>query len=313
MTEKYFYPIHLADFQLRLFRIIGDMHKNIASSLNKLAKSFPESINKLSKTELALEAFYLTPLYIMPKKPYFNKVFNYHSAFIVYHWDAKNLISHSIISCLSSIYGAAYSELRMALESILNGAIYDCLAHSAFRENVNILTSIKGFQGAKSFKDLIKILENLDTEREKDFEISVSILDIIVDNQIIPEASPSRLINQLKDWEILNKDEANSLHEVLKKLSSYVHRTIPSYSDVGIRLERGMNWLSSECVHGEIINFMDCLITIAKICASLSLNIIGKSSLKYKEHLIKGRINELIRIYQELGDIDMQNKIVKNV
>jgi hypothetical protein len=64
-------------------------------------------------------------------------------------------------------------------------------------------------------------------------------------------------------------------------------------------------------VHGEIINFMDCLIIVAKICASLFLNVIGKSSLKYKEHLIKGRINELIRIYQELGDIDMQNKIVK--
>lgn len=305
MTEKYFYLSHLADFQLRLFRIIGNMHKNIALSLDELAKSFPEGIEKLSKTELALEAFYLTPLYIMPEKPYFDEVFHYHSAFIVYHWDARNLISHSIISCLSSIYGAAHSELRMALESILNGAIYDCLARPVFRENANTLISIEGFQGAKSFKDLIKILEN------KDFEISASILDIVVNNQIIPEASPSKLINQLKDWGILSKDEANYLHEVLKELSSYVHRTIPSYSDVGIRLKREMDWLSSECVPEEIINFTNCLITIAKICASLSLNIIGRSSLKYKEHLIKDRINELIRIYQELGDINIQNKIVK--
>jgi hypothetical protein len=40
---------------------------------------------------------------------------------------------------------------------------------------------------------------------------------------------------------------------------------MPSYSDVGIRLECGIDWLSGECMHGKIINFMDCLITIAKM------------------------------------------------
>lgn len=202
MTETSLRLAYLADFQLKLFKIIGDMHENIASSLNNLVKSSQhEAIDKLSEVELALNAFFLTPLYLMPKKPYFNEVYNYHSAFIVHHWDAGNLVLHSIISCLSCVYGAAYSELRVALETILNGAIYDCLAHPTFRKNIKNLISIQGFKGARSFKDLINVLG------DKDYEISASILDIIEDEQIIPEASPSRLINQLRDWELLSKKE----------------------------------------------------------------------------------------------------------
>lgn len=307
MTKENLRIYNLADFQLKLFHFIGDMMKNIASSLDKLAKSDPiEAIDKMSKLELAFESLYLTPVYIMPEgKPHFDEVYNYHGAFVVHHWDATNIIRHSMISCLSGIYGAAYSELRIALETFLNGAVYDCIAHPTFRKNTKKLVSIEGFQGAKSFEELLKLLG------QKDLKKSASILDIIIENKIVPSASPSKLIVQLEDWQLINKKEAALLHKSLYNVSKYVHRTVPSYSDIGIRLEHEMNWVGVEPVYEEMIKFIKQLVIIAEVCSSLSLNIIGPSSAKFKKHLNKDHLNYLAKIYGELENVRMQDTILK--
>lgn len=95
------------------------------------------------------------------------------------------------------------------------------------------------------------------------------------------------------------------------RLSMYVHRVTPSYSDVGIRLKRGIDWLSFKPIPREIIKFMDYLIIVAETCSSLSLNIIRSSSVKFKKYLNKNRINALAKIHQELGNIKMHYNILE--
>ena len=287
----------VADFHLRLFNLIGEIQKSISASLTKLSIDSPNDYVELfHRAEVALRSLYLTPACLIPREPHFEEVYDYHSAFIVHHWDSAYLIQHSIISCLSGFYGAAYSELRVALETFLNGVIYDCLAHPDFRNNVEKLIKIKGFRGSKSFKELIDILGS------RDLENSAEILDLVIKEGIQPKASPSRYMEQLKLWNLLGDREELLLKDCYNQLSMYVHRTVPSYSDVGVRLERNIDWLSTEPIIDEIIKFMKLLNTITETCSTITLNLFLPTVIKFKDKLDKQKIMLLSSTFEELGN-----------
>ena len=287
----------VADFHLRLFDLIGEIQKGISSSLRELATNRTDDYVELfHRTEVALRSLYLTPAFLIPQEPHSEEVYYYHAAFIVHHWDSAYLIQHSIIACLSGFYGAAYPELRVALETFLNGVIYDCLAHPNFRNNAEKLRKIKGFRGSKSFKELIDILG------DRDLENSVKILDLVIEEGIHPKASPSRYIEQLKLWNLLGDQEESLLKECYDQLSVHVHRTVPSYSDVGVRIERDINWLSREPVIDEIIKFMKLLDTITETCSTITLNLFLPTVTKFKDKLDKQKIMFLASTFEELGN-----------
>jgi len=295
---------NVVDFYLRLFNLIGEIQKDISLSLTKLSSDRPDDyIEQFHRTEVALRSLYLTPPYLIPREPHSDEMYYYHSAFIVHHWDSAYLIQHSIISCLSGVYGAAYSELRVAFETFLNGVIYDCLAHPNFRNSAEKLRKIKGFRGSKSFKELIDILGS------RDLENSAEILDLIIKEEIQPKASPSRYIEQLKLWNLLGDREELLLKDCYNQLSMYVHRTIPSYSDVGVRLERDINWLSTEPVIDEIIKFMKLLNTTTETCSTITLNLFLPMAMKFKDKLDKQKIILLSNIFKELGNSLAQERL----
>jgi len=294
----------VADFHLRLFDLIGEIQKGMSSSLRELATNRPDDYVELfHRAEVALRSLYLTPPFLIPKEPHSEEVYYYHAAFIVHHWDSAYLIQHSIISCLSGFYGAAYPELRVALETFLNGVIYDCLARPHFRSNAEKLRKIKGFRGSKSFKELIDILG------DRDLENSVKILDLVIEEGIHPKASPSRYIEQLKLWNLLGDQEESRLKECYDQLSAYVHRTVPSYSDVGVRVESDINWLSREPVIDEIIKFMKLLDTITETCAMVTLNLFLPTATKFKDKLDKQKVMFLANTFEELGNRQARERL----
>ena len=101
----------------------------------------------------------------------------------------------------------------------------------------------------------------------------------------------------------------NSSKRFTDSFSRYVHRTIPSYSDVGIRLEHDMNWLSTEPITDEILTFMKNLHDTVEICSSITLSLFLPTVMKFRDKLHKQNILTLLDLYRELGNIEMQKKL----
>ncbi|RLC34276.1 MAG: hypothetical protein DRZ76_03005, partial [Candidatus Nealsonbacteria bacterium] len=156
---------------------------------------------------------------------------------------------------------------------------------------------------SKSFKELIDILG------DRDLENSAKILDLVVKEGIHPKASPSRYMEQLKLWNLLGDQEELHLKDCYNQLSAYVHRTVPSYSDVGVRLERGISWLSIEPVTDEIVKFMKLLDTITETCSTITLNLLLPTAMKFKDKLDKRKIMLLSSIFEELGNSQAREKL----
>jgi len=89
----------------------------------------------------------------------------------------------------------------------------------------------------------------------------------------------------------------------------YVHGTVPSYSDVGLRIERNINWMSREPVIDEIIKFMKLLDTIIEICSTITLNLLLPTAMKFKDKLDKQKVVSLSSIFKELRNSLAQERL----
>ena len=65
------------------------------------------------------------------------------SAFLTYHWDTFELAHSSYNEGILGNYSAAFILLRAALELLIRGAFFECLAHKEFRDQAAILEKEK--------------------------------------------------------------------------------------------------------------------------------------------------------------------------
>jgi len=179
-----------------------------------------------------------------------------HSALSYYDYDAVMLLRHSLLSAFTSYYSTAYSELRASIESIIRGLVFDLLAIPNFRNNAKELTKIEGHRGASGFLELLTTLnKELKDSRPKS---SAKIFDII-DSKLKdfnPQSAFTRLILQLKTWNIIGNEEFKELLSYYEELSKYSHRPHPKFSDVGIRVTADKDWLELEPVPEELFIFL---------------------------------------------------------
>jgi len=181
---------------------------------------------------------------------------NLHAALIIYHLEALMLLKHSLLSAFTGYYSAASIELRSAMESVVRGVVFDLLAIPEYRKNVKELQKIKGFRGAKSFPELIELLEKrLGDKRSK---VSVEIFDMIDKEleEFNPESAFTKLLLQLKDWGVIDDKLLEDIDSYYAELSRLVHRAHPRSSEVDIRVAAKRDLLDLEPVPEELFTYL---------------------------------------------------------
>ena len=310
-----------------------ELYKKVASSIDfilYIIKYASQNINKLAENLSELPEPYMTPaaaeiLYnvkksivlfrelstsIIPSETLCNEdtkndFLNLHSAYIAYHYDALILLEHSLFSALMGYYTAAYIELRSVLEDVIRGIIFDLIAIPKYREKVKELIKIKGYENIDSmgFGELLFLLKSkLKNNRP---ELSVIIFDII-NNELKnfnPKTSFAKLLKQLKQWNIINAEIFRNIHDLYAKLSKYVHRFHPNYSEVGKRILMGKDWVKLEPVPQELFTFFQNFI---EICGWATYITIMDFSVdlqidKYYKCIDRNFLKDLARDMEELG------------
>ena len=156
------------------------------------------------------------------------------SAFLLYHWEAFESAHRSLIEALCGYYNAAFMLLRSVLELVLKGALFECLAHKAFRENSLVLD--KDNKG-KNLKALLHDTLRSDPSLADKWEHkNGSLYDAIAlkMDERKNHLWTKPLLKQLRDWGILNPipDAAHSIGRIYQALSKDVH-VLPDRTDVG--------------------------------------------------------------------------------
>ena len=228
--------VHGVDFITYLFGIISEHIKGIRRNLSELPEILPSQsilspLGHLSDSITTLDqiGFFIPSNQQCENE--FKTFFDYHSALIVYYDEFRMLIRHSLISAFTGHYSVAYVELRMALESIVRGIIFDLLAVPDYRNKAEILLGIKGFKSSPSFKELITLLS--ETKGSERFS-SVSIFDIIDRKlkEFNPEASFAKLLKQIKKG-VIDIDS-----EVFGDVEEYYERSFRSMLTAFVRIVR---------------------------------------------------------------------------
>ena len=105
------------------------------------------------------------------------------------------------------------------------------------------------------------------------------------------------MLLQLKDWGIISKDDLNRIIRLYQKLSAYVHRLHPKFSEVGRRIEAEKDWLVLEPVPevlcGCLRDFIDLCGWLLYITARVfRVDLVEK---KYQNRLNKRDLRRLIK------------------
>jgi len=291
----------------------------VAGSLNSFHKSLIELPKKFPSLDiLKLMNDSHNSLYLMINISAFgpsedckdkNEIFwNSHLALTVYQLECLILATHSVLSAFTGHYTVAYTELRSALESAVIGGVLDLLAITQYRKNAKILVNIKGFikggKKASSFKELIERLdEKYDGRR---IENSSEILELIETElkDFNPKHSFIKLLNQLKDWKIIDEE----MHEVIKNvyitLSEYVHRVRPISTETVMRLLVNKDLFPLEPIPERLEEFLKYFVEINGLTFYLLLKTLWRDlqDPAYIECLGIEKIGGLIEGMRELAE-----------
>ena len=309
------------DFILYIIKYASQNINRLAENLSELPEPYmtPAAAEILDNVKKSIFLFRRLSTSLIPSETLCNEdiknaFLNLHSAYIAYHYDALILLEHSLFSALMGYYTAAYIELRSILEDVIRGIIFDLIAVPKYREEVKELIKIKGYENTDSmgFDKLLLLLENkLKNNRP---ELSVIIFDII-NNELKnfnPKTSFAKLLKQLKQWDIINGEIFRNIHGLYAKLSRYVHRFHPNYSEVGKRVLMGKDWVELEPVPEELFTYFQ---NFVEICGWATYITIKDFSIdlqmdKYYRCIDKDLLEDLAKDVEELGQIADSWRIV---
>jgi len=169
-------------------------------------------------------------LIIHKNKRRYNEIFQRHFALIVYHEDSVYLLENSLLNALTAHYGAAYINLRPAMETAVKGVLLDSLILQEVRHR--ILEESKRLYSDISW--LPKIVEHIEQRAPSSSAEILSIIDS-VDSENRRKLNFSTLINLLVSLDIFDNTIRGVLHDTYQFLSAIVHRSVPSYTEAGMR------------------------------------------------------------------------------
>lgn len=224
--------------------------------LNNISTSLALEFDNVRKAHDAIHEFmYIAPILFsnqaLKKSSWHNK-----SAFLVYHSESFQCAHSSLIEALCANYNSGFILLRSTIELIIKGAFLECLSHSKYRDNSEVLDANEKGRNLKI--ELIKQLCQ-DPGREERLElISGAIFDCIDEIMESPahQISIRKIISQLDQWGIfdpIHNPEKTIYNEIYGELSSNVHVN-PDKTDIGMRVRKQSNELFQQSVDRQALN-----------------------------------------------------------
>lgn len=229
------------------------------------------------------------------------------SAFLTYQWEAFHQAHRSLLEALSGYYNAAYVLLRSALELVVKGAFWECLAHERFRENATQLQLEKGKGKRKSVKDWVDALIECEPSVKNDLEetsaaifdkTAILFTDQAFQRQFVHIPSFPVIIRQLIEWQIVDIPNAFDViyDNRYRDLSKDVH-VVPDATDMGRKLLAERDFMEIEVIPDELTKYMKTLHELIDIGIAIELNILRD----WIELSDKTRLKGRIATFEDLG------------
>ena len=250
---------------------------NIAISLQRC------DFEKMRKAHDSIHEFMLIPTGLINS----NEDFQAKSAFLIYHSEAFDQAHRSLLEALLGYYNAAYTLLRNALELILKGAFWECMAHKKYRDRAEIIRKTRAKIG-NSKKTLIDWLSDIIRQKppiEEELEkTSAGIYDKIsplFEDKNLRKVVPNvrSIVEQLADWEIFDpiQEIINPVEYVYdfyyRELSADVH-VAPDKTNIGKRLLAEKELFETEVIPDELNRYAEDLHRVMDIRIVVELNIL---------------------------------------
>lgn len=206
------------------------------------------------------------------------------SAYILYHYQAFYQAHRSYNEAMSGYYNTGYILLRSALELMIRGAFWECVAHKTFRDSAEVIKRASGMKvgNAKKtildwFSDIIEQHPSIENELEERsaavFDKTAPLLTNRMLRKLVPDAKT--IVEQLADWKLFHPiaDPMPTVYDGLyADLSSDVH-VIPDKTDIGRRLLYETDFLETNIVVKELDRYVGTLHRLMDIGVVISLNV----------------------------------------
>jgi len=249
---------------------------NIAISLQRC------DFEKMRKAHDSIHEFMLIPTGLINS----NEDFQAKSAFLIYHSEAFDQAHRSLLEALLGYYNAAYTLLRNALELILKGAFWECMAHKKYRDRAEIIRKTRAKIG-NSKKTLIDWLSDIIRQKppiEEELEkTSAGIYDKIsplFEDETLRKVVPNviSIVEQLADWEIFDPiqeiiNPVEYVYDFYRELSADVH-VAPDKTNIGKRLLAEKELFETEVIPDELNRYAEDLHRVMDIRIVVELNIL---------------------------------------
>jgi len=249
---------------------------NIAISLQRC------DFEKMRKAHDSIHEFMLIPTGLINS----NEDFQAKSAFLIYHSEAFDQAHRSLLEALLGYYNAAYTLLRNALELILKGAFWECMAHKKYRDRAEIIRKTRAKIG-NSKKTLIDWLSDIIRQKppiEEELEkTSAGIYDKIsplFEDETLRKVVPNvkSIVKQLADWEIFDPiqeiiNPVEYVYDFYRELSADVH-VAPDKTNIGKRLLAEKELFETEVIPDELNRYAEDLHRVMDIRIVVELNIL---------------------------------------
>jgi len=282
-----------------LNRALSHTKKEIG--LSNLRISLESNYAVIQKAHDSIHEFVYLGVLCLPNLP--GVSWHSKSAFLTYQWEAFHQAHRSLLEALTGYYNAAYVLLRSALELVVKGAFWECLAHEKFRENATQLQLDKGKGKRKSVKEWVDALIEREPSIRKDLEeTSAAIFDKIAllfsdpqfQKQFVQIPPVSVIVAQLIEWQIVDIPNAFDViyGNLYRDLSKDVH-VVPDATDMGRKLLAEKDFMEIEVMPEELTKYMNTLHELIDIGIAIELNILRDWIELSDKTRLKGRIATL--------------------
>jgi len=223
-------------------RISGWMKEVYADDL--FEKSGQTAGHPLLAAEQAWRQFCLVPADFlrMSSEKVDDKAFRSASAFLMYHWGAGHTAGLSLGNASSGNYNVAFTLLRSFVELLFKGVLFQCLAHSIYRERLS--SALKPTDALVLFSSHLSSMIKERTSDVTELESNTVVIFDLLGGDWMQSAfrlDMRSVVQQVADWGILGRlhdDPARTVCDLYGHLSENVHERIER-TDIGRAIEEG--------------------------------------------------------------------------
>ncbi|MGV9170774.1 MAG: hypothetical protein ACOC38_12640 [Promethearchaeia archaeon] len=262
----------------------------VSAELEIMDRAFQESLesfNQVNDTPNPLRLYKLLLTFLFIEQESFSEYYDEHNLFFLYFWESWDSLRASCVTAFSFGYSAAFSLLRIHLETVIRGAFYDLIRKTEYRESskaISITPSGLDF----SFRDLLEERIQSDSAFSSNLkESSAAMNDFLSTVHMDPDKSRTvppiyYMAKDLEKWNCFEPFELGAPHQVYGWLSDAVH-VAPLYMNLGIQMASdGDLFTGPQYVEKAFEHYLLSLNQVLELVLHLALNL-GKLSLEEPE------------------------------